>query len=43
MTAPATGDLKIPVCTVFPCQGTSFGSPTFTEIKVAAPVMAPDR
>ena len=31
-----TGSLKTPVKTVFPCQGTSFGMPTFTDTSLPA-------
>src|SRR3954454_7739679 len=31
---PATGSLKTPVSTVFPCHGTSFGMPTLTDSRV---------
>src|SRR4029079_13850252 len=31
----STGLFQTPVCTVRPCQGTSFGSPTLTETRVA--------
>jgi hypothetical protein len=33
---PETGSLKTPVKTVFPCQDTSFGKPTFTYNNVPA-------
>ena len=31
IAGPCTGYFQTPVCTVLPCQDTSFGMPTFTE------------
>src|SRR5215469_9178676 len=31
IASPDTGRFHMPVCTVLPCQDTSFGRPTFTE------------
>src|SRR3954470_12396491 len=35
LRGPSTGYFQIPVCTVRPCQATSFGRPTFTDFRTA--------
>ncbi|GLW11675.1 hypothetical protein Misp01_68030 [Microtetraspora sp. NBRC 13810] len=38
---PVTACFHTPVCTVFPCQDTSFGIPTFTDSNLAMVILAP--